>query len=156
MRIESITKDQSGSTAVEFGIILPVLILILFGIIELSIFLFNQQMITNASREGARAGIVARPDRFQEDDAVDVEAVVNDWADGVVTFGDTDLPDANVEILDNDTNSFKNIHSSISEPCILFECPLRVTVTYSHEFFVLSMLGFGPRTLSAQTTMRME
>ena len=74
-----ITKSQNGAAAVELGIILPLLILVLFGIIEFALLLFNQQIITNAAREGARAGIVSRGDRFEGADTVDVEAVVNNW-----------------------------------------------------------------------------
>lgn len=44
----------------EFALVLPVLLLILFGIIEFGLVMFDQAVITNASREGARAGIVLK------------------------------------------------------------------------------------------------
>ena len=50
--------EQKGAVAVEFAIILPVLLLLTFGIIEFSVALYDKAMITNASREGARNGIV--------------------------------------------------------------------------------------------------
>lgn len=50
--------EQKGVVSVEFAIILPVLLLLTFGIIEFSVALYDKAMITNASREGARAGIV--------------------------------------------------------------------------------------------------
>ncbi|HSB34471.1 MAG TPA: TadE/TadG family type IV pilus assembly protein [Nitrospirota bacterium] len=49
---------EKGASAVEFALILPVLILILFGIIEFGFIIYDKAVITNASREGARAGIV--------------------------------------------------------------------------------------------------
>jgi hypothetical protein len=55
-------SSQKGAAAVEFAIILPLLLLILFGIIEFSLLMYNKAMITNASREGARRGIVFRVD----------------------------------------------------------------------------------------------
>ena len=51
-------RSESGASAVEFALILPVLMMILFGIIEFGIALYQQSILTNASREGARLGIV--------------------------------------------------------------------------------------------------
>jgi hypothetical protein len=50
-------KSNKGTSIVEFAIVLPLLIALLFGIIEFSIVLYDKAVITNASREGARAGI---------------------------------------------------------------------------------------------------
>ena len=51
-------KNHRGASAVEFALILPLLAVILFGVIEFGLLLFDKQVITNASREGARYGIV--------------------------------------------------------------------------------------------------
>lgn len=51
---------QKGTATVEFGLLLPVLVLIVSGIIEFGLALYDKAVITNASREGARAGIVLR------------------------------------------------------------------------------------------------
>ncbi|MEJ2660726.1 MAG: pilus assembly protein, partial [Desulfobacteraceae bacterium] len=47
-------SSQRGAAAVEFAIIFPMLILLLFAMIEFGLYLFNRQVITNACREGAR------------------------------------------------------------------------------------------------------
>lgn len=52
-------KNQKGNTAIEFAIVFPLLIVLIFGIIEFSIILYDKSIITNASREGARSGILA-------------------------------------------------------------------------------------------------
>ncbi len=51
---------ENGVATVEFGLILPMLLLIVSGIIEFGLALYDKAVITNASREGARAGIVLR------------------------------------------------------------------------------------------------
>jgi Flp pilus assembly protein TadG len=51
-------KQQFGSATVEMAIMLPLLLLLVFGIAEFGIALYRQEVLTNASREGARAGIV--------------------------------------------------------------------------------------------------
>lgn len=50
--------NERGASAVEFALLLPLLMMILFGIIEFGMALYRQSIITNASREGARLGIV--------------------------------------------------------------------------------------------------
>ncbi len=51
---------QKGTATVEFGLLLPVLLLIVSGIVEFGMALYDKAVLTNASREGARAGIVLR------------------------------------------------------------------------------------------------
>lgn len=53
----------SGAVAVEFAVVLPLFLIFVFGIIEFGMALYNKQVLTNASREGARAGIIARAPR---------------------------------------------------------------------------------------------
>ena len=55
-------NNQKGS-AVETVIIFMLLMMLLFGIIEFGLLLFDKHILTNASREGARAGIVVGLDR---------------------------------------------------------------------------------------------
>ncbi len=161
MKTSVITRNQNGATAVEFAIILPVLILVLFGIIEFGLLLFNQQIITNASREGARAGIVNRDPvvRFRTETPF-IEDVVRDWlAEHLVTFGDTDGAEIVVEIRDNSIpppDYFDEVNDiALDNRCTVFECPLSVTVTYKYKFLVLSAF-LGEKDLSATSIMRLE
>ena len=59
--MNSIRKlNDRGVAAAEFALLLPVLLMILFGIIEFGMIMYGREVVTNASREGARAGIVQR------------------------------------------------------------------------------------------------
>jgi TadE-like protein len=49
-------NGERGAVAVEFAIILPVLMLLVFGIIDFGHAWYMKQIIINASREGARYG----------------------------------------------------------------------------------------------------
>jgi len=50
------TQSQKGSVLVEFVLILPIFLLLLFGMIFFSVALYNKTVLTIATREGARAG----------------------------------------------------------------------------------------------------
>ena len=50
--------NQKGAALLEFAIILPFLLVLVFGMIEFGLIAYNKQVITNASREGARWAIV--------------------------------------------------------------------------------------------------
>ena len=72
---------QKGAAAVEFAIVLPLLLMLLFGIIEFSVILYDKAMITNASREGTRAGIVSRwPTKLTEAEIKTVVTNSSAWA----------------------------------------------------------------------------
>jgi Flp pilus assembly protein TadG len=53
-------RAVKGASAVEFALVLPVLLLILFGIIEYGWVLTYQIVLTNAVSQGARAGVRAQ------------------------------------------------------------------------------------------------
>jgi Flp pilus assembly protein TadG len=48
------SRDDRGAAAVEFALVLPVLILLVLGLIEFSRVFNTQISISNAAREGAR------------------------------------------------------------------------------------------------------
>ncbi len=52
--------EEKGTSSVEFALILPILILILFSILEFGIAYNNYLAITHAAREGARLAAVGK------------------------------------------------------------------------------------------------
>jgi Flp pilus assembly protein TadG len=135
-------KSEKGAAAVEFGIVLPVLVLLIVGIMEFSILFYNQAVITNASREGARAGIVfSDPNPISD---AEIEAVVNNYCAGhMITFGAASGATTSVSRAGNGSSGD----------------PLTVLVNYHYDFLVipnfLSGLA-GGINLAGQTVMRME
>lgn len=47
-------KDQRGQALVEFAIVLPIMLLVLFGMVEFGRIFYTQLAVNNAAREGAR------------------------------------------------------------------------------------------------------
>lgn len=56
-----VRRGEQGAVAVEFALLLPVLVLLVFGIIDFG-RVFNAQIsVTQAAREGARLAALANP-----------------------------------------------------------------------------------------------
>jgi Flp pilus assembly protein TadG len=53
-------RDERGQTMAEFAIVLPILIVLLFGIVQFGILFNNYVTLTDAARAGARAAAVSR------------------------------------------------------------------------------------------------
>jgi Flp pilus assembly protein TadG len=53
-------KSERGQTMTEFALVLPLLVLLLFGVIQFGIAFNNYITLTDAVRAGARKGSVAR------------------------------------------------------------------------------------------------
>ena len=77
-----IRHDSEGASAVEFALVLPVLIILLFGIMYGASLFNSQQTITQAAREGARFAATLPLSEFDDDD-VDVAPPEPAWFDSV-------------------------------------------------------------------------
>ena len=128
-------QNNRGVAAVEFAICLPILVLLVCGSIEFGLLFYNQQVITNASREGVRAGIVA------EAETTDIIQIVKNYCNGRMI----NLNGANELQADAVTVSAPDGNDDIT-----------VSVSYNYNFLFGGILGFTEKTLSAQTIMRME
>ena len=67
--LNSKRRQRRGAAAVEFAIVAPLFIMLVFGMIEFGRMVMIQQVLTNASREGARRAVV---DGATIEDAKDV------------------------------------------------------------------------------------
>lgn len=75
-------KDRRGTAAVEFAIVAPVFFLLIFGMIEFGRMVMVQQIITNASREGARVAVLDGAVRVGTEDSPGVIDSVERYLEG--------------------------------------------------------------------------
>jgi Flp pilus assembly protein TadG len=145
-------KNHKGTSLIEFVLILPVLIVILFGIIEFAIVLFDKAMINNASREGARAGVVYNVDStgaYSPFNEADIQTIVNNYMAGhLINFS-------------SDSAITTVVPSQCPDPGATGTRQIAVAVTYDYTFFLLpnfvaGLVGMNPLHLSAQSIMRCE
>ena len=53
-----VSRDDDGAAAVEFALILPILLLLVFGIIQFGLVFAQLLALNNASRQASRTGVV--------------------------------------------------------------------------------------------------
>ena len=139
--------NQKGATTVEFAIIVIIFITLIFAIIEFGLIMFNKQIITNASREGARYGIVFRPEgaRIPVSDTTDPDTgqftkgidtvVLTYYENYLISFGSSE-PEVNV------SRAYNNNGTEIIVPDTACELPedfLIVAVSYDYEFLFIPL-----------------
>ncbi|SMC30915.1 TadE/TadG family type IV pilus assembly protein [Polynucleobacter kasalickyi] len=113
-------QSTKAVAAVEFALILPILLIILFATVELSTLLYDKSVITNAGREATRAGIVSSSKTDAE-----IQAYVQNYClNRLITFGSNATPTVTIT---------RPLGSSSGNPLI-------VTVTYSFTGLVLGQL----------------
>ena len=135
-------RQQQGSIAVEFVILLPFLLVILFGIIDVSLMLYDKMAITNAARAAARAGTCVSVPPLTADQ---ITAVAMTALNGSLFGGGGSTTKATVIVSQTNGTTTGN--------------PLAVTVSYPyHGLFIGSALTAltGTISLSATAVMNYE
>jgi Flp pilus assembly protein TadG len=138
-------KRQEGSNLVEFALVLPLLLILVMGIVEVGLAIYDKAVITNACREGARAGIIFREQRLT---TPEIQTVVQNYAGArLVTFSTT--PALTVTPLwdDVDLNGVKSSGDTLT-----------VTVSYQYDYLMLGNFipGLGTLNLQSTSVMRYE
>jgi len=126
------TRDKRGQALAELALILPLLIIILLGTMEFGRVFYSYLLLANASREGARAGIISETD-------LEIKSKVKDVA---ATLGLTD----------------NQITITPAQGARVRGIPLTVKVDYSVSLItpVLDIIVPDPFPLTVSVTMRME
>ena len=154
LKKDVLLKSQEGATLVEFAIILPLLLLLIFGIIEFGLFLFNRHVITNAVREAARAGIVVRSPRLSDEH---IKTIARNYCEQyLVTFGTGTLNIPLPLLREDESGNPLGVDGGGNSILGGFGDVLIVRATYQYDWLFLSTIGMGPTTIQAISRMRME
>ncbi len=134
-------RHAAGAAAVEFALIFPLLMFIVFGVIEFGTALYDKAVITNASREAARAGVVLKTPAMT---STQIKQVATNYCQNkLVTYGAA---------------------ASCTYPGTITACTasgnaLTVQVAYTFNGLLLGALirpFTGPLNIKASTTMLCE
>ena len=127
-------RDRRGTAVVEFALVAPILFLLVFGMIEYGRLVMVQQVLTNASREGAREGVL------DGTTTADVQASVNNYLASATVTG------ATVTVTPSPPNSAG------------YGAPVTVTVSvpFNQVSWLPSPIFLGGSVMTATTVMRRE
>lgn len=129
-------RNEEGAGVVEFALVAPLFVMLLFGLVEFGLAMYNKGVLTNASREAARFGVVYSTPRKTQ---AEIRAKAQEYLTKA-GFRDT----ATITVTGAQGNSGS---------------PLSVTVSYPYDFQVLPnfISSFtGTVNLTANTVMLME
>lgn len=85
--------DETGSAAVEFGLLAPLFILLLAGIVEFGMIMFSTVLMESALRDAARYGVTG----YEEADTTRLDEIFK--IVGKRTIGLVDMSTAKIEVL---------------------------------------------------------
>jgi Flp pilus assembly protein TadG len=129
----SYREQRRGAAAVEFAVVAPVFILLVLGMLEYGRMIMVQQVITNASREGARRAVL---------DGATVESVtaaMTSYLNGGTVSG------ATLTITPDPATATAGTGITV-----------KVSVDYSKVQWLPFTMFLGAAKLEATTTMRRE
>jgi Flp pilus assembly protein TadG len=163
-------RRERGASLVEFALIVPVFLMLLFGMITMGIALNDKQQMTAATREGARyaAAVPANQSFTSGTWASNVRDLIVERSVSTLSSGDicVSLVQGNPGVVvDGDAKYSTRIVSGSPQPCIANQTYAttsndngrRVQVTASRQNEIdLILFGRYPITLNAQATAKSE
>ena len=126
---------RNGSAMIEMAVILPLLVVLIVGVVEFGRILMVKQVITNAAREGARAGAI------KLDDAGALSTALSVSQNYLTSSGLNGTPTVNSSFLTTGGSS-----------------AIQVTISYNYDSSLTTWIpGIpGVLTLQAAAIMRRE
>jgi Flp pilus assembly protein TadG len=110
MRIRERLHEDDGAAAVEFALIVGVLVMLIFGMLQFGLTFFELQNLRAADREGARLGAVAAtPDT--------IRARIADASGGAISQSEAALPFIEVQYSDNGTSGWTDKTDNTKPAC---------------------------------------
>jgi Flp pilus assembly protein TadG len=130
------SRRQRGANVLEAAFTIPIILLMVFGIVDLGRAYNVYQVITNAAREGARYSVAPAPGTSTLPSSAAVEAYVRDY------LGSGSVKGATVNV----TQTFTAPVNAIDTQCT----EITVSVPYSFLFFPANV------NISTRAVMRNE
>jgi hypothetical protein len=156
-------RREHGAVALEFAIVLPVLMLLVFGIIDFGHAWYMKHLISDAGREGARYAT-----RFTTDSSgnrilpISLSPSISNYILNSAAENGESSGWGLKDLLPSDANptiTLSGLGATETNPSVLAGEDLTVSVTATKTWFVLGKIipGFGnSKNISVATTMKCE
>jgi Flp pilus assembly protein TadG len=145
--VGSLRRSSAGQSIAEFALVVPILLLLVFGIVEFGLIVKSWQVVTDAAREGARVAVV------NGDQAADSTNAINVVRSALNRGG---LNGANATV----TLSAQGIATGPWTTVVRGDTA-RVSINYPHSMIMFgplisSMTGYSTIPIRTSITMRKE
>ena len=139
--LRRLVQSRDGSVILETALMITILLMLMFGIIDLGRVLYVANNLTSSARQGARVGAVLNDPTGA--DASTVKAAVKSHFNSY-TFGGPTLTDANIVLT----------KTGSATP----EFAIRVTITYPFNWItpIRALVGNMTNTLHGQAEYHLE
>jgi hypothetical protein len=147
-------RGAGGNVIVELALVLPFLLLVVAGIVDLGLLYWEKHIITNGSREGARAGSLAVSSGSAELTVSQVQQIVQDYLDRF----NLKAPDGSSLALTSSTFSYTWDNTSLP-PTLTVELrniPVQLLLLPNIQALLGGSVNSNPVLLRASTTMAAE
>ena len=148
------SNSQGGAQIVEFALVLPFLLLLIFLIFDFGFLVYNKAVITNASREAARQSAMLTATPWS---TTAIAAVACNYAKNSLVSTRSGTHTATCSGTADPVIVISNPNGNVPP---LFGDPVTVQITYAYSGFLTStttlLLRVNPWTLTAATKMNHE
>jgi Flp pilus assembly protein TadG len=163
-----LVKKVKGAALIEFAIVLPLLLIVIFGVLELGVILIQDNSLNKAAREASRYlatnwNITGCYKNVAEEV---VSANMNNmFASGYSAWKNGTDSVVSEEVCINDTTGAVGATHAASDTCAATpnlcsagnHLHIRTRVTYSHQLLMKGLFGLNlTPTLSATSIMRVQ
>ena len=151
-------RSDAGTATIEFALVAPLLLVLLFGIAELGLVFEDLFVMRSAARTGARSGSVGTSVTIIEDQVIEAAASLNS-ADLTITqqFGTQDEGSWSWQSLEDESTGEGVINNAPSGSYI------KISLSYPHLLLATTLIpgledepGSGIMTITAETIFRRE
>jgi Flp pilus assembly protein TadG len=147
-RLRALLDDRRGAAAVEFGLLAPVLFLLLMGIVQFSITFNNYIELTEAVRTGGRNFSISRTTASATPYSSTVSAIQNS-AGNLTAASITVTASVNGVACSTDSGCASALSTAAGQPSV-------VSATYPCNLTVMGFNYLPSCTLSSQTSDLVE
>lgn len=140
-------RRQRGAQAVEFALVLPFFLVLLMLIIDFGFLVFNKAVITNASREAARAGSLLSASAWS---SADVASVACNYTKSALITTSQGTHTASCSGTADPVIAVSNLNGRLSPQ---MGDPIRVQVSYPYQGLLKSLLAPTAGETSGRQTL---
>jgi Flp pilus assembly protein TadG len=156
-------RAQRGQVLIEAALVIPLLLLVVFGIVDFARAMYTKNTLTNAARAGARTASITSPAPSPESGSLTGASTAT--ANSIRSSLFSGIPEASVKY---QLSIFDSSGNPITAAAATVDNVVRVTVTYDNFSMITPFFKIGALisnssapsgstlTLSAQAAMRRE